>query len=663
MKNTTYLHISFLLIATFAQLSCTNSATRAYNKGLKYQQKGYNNEAIVYYKKSLEKGGSKARLNFLIGENYRLTNRMREALPYYAEAIKAKSKEDRLKFYYAQALEASGKYEDARIAYLKYAKSGLNSSLKKMAAEEAAFLKEIHTLLNRDTYYYIRNVGNYLNTDGPEYAPVIKDGEVIYTGENSSRVYKATGQGFTDIMAFKPDSSLEKKGTKREFDSRINNALTHEACATFSPDGMYMVFVRSNTGKRKGSVDTDLYFSEMRDGEWSRPEMLNISEPRAWESTPYISPDGKTLYFASNRKGGFGGIDLYKSTLSDSGWTKPKNLGSKINTPGNEMFPYVRKDGKFFFASDGHPGLGSLDIFAAVEDSTVVDSTLSENGILNLGPPINSNADDFGIFYKDNLMGGYFASNRDGGMGDDDIYEFWIGPKVQKPVRNLVTTYLTVAVVAEPEDKYTKPTPIDSASVALDFDTGDDFKDSVTNAKGIVTFEIDTNATYVIRAEKRGYFASALVFDTRKEKFEQERTSITEDVFVRNYYAKVELQKVEIGKEIVLKNILYDYNKYNIREDAEPDLKLLIAFMKQNPNIVVELGSHTDSRGNDAYNLRLSQLRAQAAVDYIVANGIERGRIKAVGYGESKHIIENAQTEEEHQVNRRTEFKIVGVRE
>jgi len=643
----------------FFLLGCVNSATKYYTNALKKQSLGFNDDAIALFKKSIEKGGSKAKLNYLIAENYRTTNRFPLATSFYAQAIKAKSKEDKLNFYYAQALKSQGNYEESRVAFEKYAKNGLNTAFKKQAATEATFMKEVRPLLNKKTYYNVKNAGAYINTEGPEYGPSIAmDGQIIYTASNTQTTYKATGTGFTDIYTFKPDNNLEGTGLKKEFEAKINNKNTHEACPAVSPDGTLIVFVRSNDGSRKGAIDTDLYFTEMRDGEWTKPAIMPISESRAWESTPAFSPDGKTLYFSSTKKGGFGGIDLYKSTLSDSGWVKPENLGQKINTYGNEMFPYMRNDGKLFFASDGHPGLGGLDIFVAIEDSTVFDSTKTEEGIINLGPPVNTSADDFGIVYKQDLKGGYFASNRAGGKGDDDIYEFWLGAKPSKPIEKEVIAFLKINITSKANDRE-QPTALDSAYVELEFESGEDFEDSISANGGLVAFLIDTNSTYIIKSQKKGYFTSNVTFSTKASKFAE--IVVADTLTERFYEATVELEKIEVGKEIVLKNIFYDYNKANIRPEAEPDLLLLIDFLRSNPEVVVELGSHTDSRGNDEYNFKLSQARAQSAVNYILATGIKTDRIKAVGYGETRHIIEEAVAEEEHQQNRRTEFKIIKI--
>lgn len=212
-------------------------------------------------------------------------------------------------------------------------------------------------------------------------------------------------------------------------------------------------------------------------------------------------------------------------------------------------------------------------------------------------------------------------------------------------------------VTTKPDSEEEKPVALDSANVELEFESGDAFGDTLTSGGGMAVFEVDTNGVYNVQAEKRGYFTNNVAFKVKGAKFREEAISYEETY--RYYNMTIQLPKVVIGKEIVLQNIFYDFDKSNIRADAEPDLQLLIDFMKKNPDVVVELGSHTDARGNDAYNMRLSDARAKSAVDYIVENGIDKSRIVPVGYGETKHVIEDAQTEEEHQKNRRTEFKVV----
>lgn len=645
-----------LSLACFWLQSCTNAATKAYKKGLKKFQQGEYNASTEYYKLALEKGGIKSRLNYAIAENFRVTNRIGEATKYYSAAIDAGTKEDKAIYYLAQSLKAKGDYNNAQTFFMKYAKNGANQSLAKQAEKESKFLDSIYVLLNKETYYQVKNMGSEINTDGPEYAPqVTKDGDLIYTASNNQFEYTAIGTGFTDIYQFKFDGTTEESGIKKSFGENINQNRTHEACPAIASDGGSIIFVRSNDGKRKTGVETELYITEMRDGEWKAPKVLaNVSDSRYWETSPSLSPDGKTLFFASNRKGGYGGVDLYKSIWSDSleAWGKPQNLGPEINTSGNELFPYTRSDGRFFFASDGHPGIGGLDIFAAIKDTVT-----KETNIINLGLNINSSADDFGICYKDRTTG-YFSSNRTGGKGDDDIYSFAYIIPPPKPVIKKFKDYVIVNIF----QKNTNDTIgkiLDSAVVSLKLDSTQTKEILYTDATGKAIFAVDSITNYTILAEKQGYFSNTLSFKAFPNPYR--RDSVSRALINRFYEVKLNLQKIQIGQEIVLEHIYYDYKKADIRHDAEPDLQLLIDFMKKNPGVIIELGSHTDARANDAYNLKLSQDRAKSAVAYIVKNGVDPKRIKPVGYGETKHRIQNAQTEEEHQVNRRTEFKIIDV--
>lgn len=657
------MYIKKLILAFFAIClvmlllqSCTNAATKAYKKGIKKFQQGEYNASTEYYKLALEKGGLKSRLNYAIGENFRVTNRIGEATKYYSAAIEAGIKEDKATYYLAQSLKAKGDYNNAQTFFMKYAKNGASQTLAKQAEKESRFLDSIYVLLNKETYYLVKNMGNDINTDGPEYAPqVTKDGDLIYTASNNQFEYTAIGTGFTDIYQFKFDGTSEFSGIKKNFGENINQNRSHEACPAITSDGGSIIFVRSNDGKRKTGVETELFVTEMRDGEWKTPKILaNVSDARYWETSPALSQDSKTLYFASNRKGGYGGVDLYKSIWSDSldAWGKPQNLGPEINTSGNEMFPYIRPDGRFFFASDGHPGIGGLDIFSAIKDTVT-----KELNIINLGLNINSAADDFGICYKDRTTG-YFSSNRTGGKGDDDIYAFSYVIPPPKPVIKKFKDYLIVNVFQKNASDTIGKT-LDSATVTLKIDSIQNKQTLYTDGLGKAIFEVDSITNYAILAEKQGYFSNTLSFKAFPNPYR--RDSVSRELINRFYEVKINVQKIQIGQEIVLEHIYYDYKKADIRFDAEPDLQLLIDFMRKNTGVVIELGSHTDARGNDAYNLKLSQERAKSAVEYIVKNGIEAKRIKPVGYGETKHRIQNAQTEEEHQFNRRTEFKIIDV--
>jgi outer membrane protein OmpA-like peptidoglycan-associated protein len=330
-------------------------------------------------------------------------------------------------------------------------------------------------------------------------------------------------------------------------------------------------------------------------------------------------------------------------------------MGRDINTPGDEMFPYVGADAKLYFASDGHPGLGKLDVFVATRSGGVTK-------VENMGQPINSPSDDFGLMYI-NPTKGFLASNRAGGKGDDDIYFFQEGPAADTTtiVQNKrggpkKVKYFLAGTVSTNE---TPITPLDSAKVRiLDDATGQPIAEATTGQPGTFgKYPLEEGKDYTILAERKGYL-------TRREQFTMQGKSIPEIFLTKpetdtTFNVAILLDKATLNKTFVLENIYYDLDKYNIRPDAAEELDKLVTILKDNPTLKIELSSHTDVRAPDAYNMRLSQNRAKSAVDYIVSKGIDPGRMVAKGYGETQLIVKNAKTEEEHQRNRRTEFKIL----
>jgi outer membrane protein OmpA-like peptidoglycan-associated protein len=404
-----------------------------------------------------------------------------------------------------------------------------------------------------------------------------------------------------------------------------------------------MIFARGNTGKPRGAKDVELYISRYRDGGWSEPELMEISDADSWDSCPAFSKDGNVLYFASNRKGGYGGIDLYKATQDKNGiWVNVANLGVTINTPGDEMFPYMSDDGKLYFASNGQAGLGGLDIFVSSKKG-------KETKVENLGKPINSSYDDFGICFK-NAVDGYFTSNREGGKGDDDIYQFFdVTPNTK--IVNYALAITTKSVENNQESILTdvKLKVIDSKGKVL--------KEIVTGADGKLTIPVEPGRNYSLVGEKKDYF-------TKRENYSTVGKAIPIEDLVKpitdtTFQTTLLLEKIVVNKIVVLNNIYYDLDKADIRKDAAEELDNLVKLLQDNPTLKIELSSHTDVRGSDDYNLKLSQRRAESAVNYIISKGIATERLIAKGYGETKLIIKDAQTEEEHQVNRRTEFKVL----
>ncbi len=653
-------------------LTGCNSAMQAYKKGVRHYDAGEYNLALTQFQKAAKGNIDPARLNYYTAESYRLSNRFGEAVPFYQKAIEANTTEPDARFNYAYALKSQGNYAGALDQLQQYVASVPKTAAKATvdkARREVETLRAIDAIARNKSLITLRNMNN-LNSTGAEFAPVVRGEELVFTASRKEHVYKNNGQPMLGLYKAKlskgsPDETGNTGGASGQpevFSTNIFQGDVNEGTPAFSKDGKTMILARGNNGKRKGGLDVDLYISRLGDGNaWSQPLRLPISDSTAWDGSPAFSADGKTLYFASNRAGGAGGIDLYRTSIDASGrFSRPVNMGRDINTPGDEMFPYVGPNAKLYFASDGHPGLGKLDVFVATRSGGVTR-------VENMGQPINSPADDFGLIYTEPTKG-FIASNRVGGKGDDDIYFFQEGnipvpdsttiTVAQNPPANAPKTvrYFIAGTVSANE---TPVAPLDSARVRiLDDATGQPIAEVTTGQPGTFgKYPLTEGKDYTILAERRGYL-------THREQFTMQGKSIPEIFLTKSqtdttFNVPILLDRSVLNKTFVLENIYYDLDKYNIRSDASPELDKIVVILKDNPTLKLELSSHTDNRSSDAYNMKLSQNRAKAAVDYIVSQGITPDRLVAKGYGETQLVVKNARTEEEHQRNRRTEIKIL----
>ncbi|CCH56423.1 OmpA/MotB domain protein [Fibrisoma limi BUZ 3] len=641
-------------------LAGCNSAMQAYKKGVRHYDAGEYNLAIPQFEKARKGNIDAAKLNYYEAEAYRLSNRFAEAAPLYQKAIEAGTQEPNARFNYAYALKSQGNYagalEQLQQFVAKAPKTTGKATLEK-AKREVETLRAMDILARKKTQINLKNMGN-LNSPGAEFAPIVRGDELIFTASRKDKVYKNNGQQMLGLYKTKLNQKLDETGNAPErFSANIFKEDVNEGTPAFSKDGKTMILARGNNGKRKGGLDVDLFISRLGEGNsWSEPQRLPISDSTAWDGSPAFSADGKTLYFASNRAGGQGGIDLYRTSIDASGrFSRPVNMGRDINTPGDEMFPYVSADAKLYFASDGHPGLGKLDVFVATRSGGVTR-------VENMGQPINSPADDFGLVFTEPDKG-FLASNREGGKGDDDIYFFEEGTTTEAPptiAQNAPKTvrYFLAGTVSANEQPVA---PLDSARVRIiDDATGQPIAEVVTGQPGTFgKYPLQEGKDYTILAERKGYL-------TRREPFTMQGKSIPEVFLTKpqtdtTFNVAILLDKATLNRTFVLENIYYDLDKYNIRPDAAEELDKLVTILKDNPTLKIELSSHTDVRAPDAYNMRLSQNRAKAAVDYIVSKGIDPSRMVAKGYGETVLVVKNAKTEEEHQRNRRTEFKILSL--
>lgn len=623
------------------------AASGSMSKADKRFARGEYETAITLYKADVAKGKNIAQSNYRIAESYRLSNRIDQSEEFYKAAIGGGVKASDAAFYYGEALKASGKFEDAATQFDAYAQNGANRTLAARAEQEAKNARTSTSIVAMRTNSEVMAL-DQINTPAAEFSATIlpETKELIFASGREGKVYKGNGEGFNDLYAVKfDDTDKMTGGTVRKLELLFNSDDKHEASATYTPDGKMMVFARSNNGSKKGYLSVDLWVSYNKNGAWTEPEILRVvNSSTADDFAPSFSPDGKTLYFTSTRKGGLGGNDLYKSTMETPGrFSPPENLGGQINTAGNENFPAIAPDGTLYFSSDGHPGLGKLDIFK-VEKGKVV----------NLGAPINSSGDDFAPYFTGNKTG-VMSSNRAGGKGSDDLYRF------RESIIKLVTFFADGTLV-ERDDKTGQTAAVGSETVTLYDARGQKLQDVTTGPDGKFSFKLDTAAAnYALIANRQGYFTARNSVSTIGRKPAQE--ALPNPMNEIRIPVTLTLTKIVKNKAIVVENIFYDYDKANIRPDAAVELDKLVQTLNDNPQITIELSSHTDSRGKDAYNQALSQRRAQSAVDYIISKGIDKNRITARGYGETQPVIKNAKTEEEFQRNRRTEFKVTKITE
>jgi peptidoglycan-associated lipoprotein len=642
--------LTFISCVFLMSCGIEKKANKAFILG-KYQN------SIDLYKKVAGKNQSNGKANYFIAESYRLSNRPKEAEAFYAKAGGKGIDSDSVKFYYAQSLKANGKYAEARQQLDEMIKESSNTALKDRAKAEMDGLAYLEKLNQTQSYYKVKNL-ELINTPSSEYSPVFLNNELYFTSSRGNdKIYEATGTPYTDIYKVASRGAIVDVATVAALPQGINTSSINDGCITFSPDGKTMVFAKGNSTKRKSTEDVDLYISRFRNGVWSEPVMININEPGAWDSSPAFSPDGRTLYFASNRKSrgrnqiSYGGTDLYSAQMDTRGrFSRVRNLGPEVNTAGNELFPYVAEDAKLYFASDGHPGYGGLDLF-------VVKRANGKTAIENLAQPMNSSGDDFGIFlFRPDR--GFYTSNREGGKGDDDIYTFIN----EDPNLKVINYYLQG--ITYTQDKDGKLQILPNTRVNLLDGKGDIMQDYVTGDDGKFLFRVYENEDYTMVGETDGYLIKRQPYTTRGKGVDPSTlkdliTNISLDTIIV-------LDKIEINKTFVLDNIYYNFNRAEIREDAAKELDKLVQLLIDNPEIKIELGSHTDSVDTDSFNMLLSQRRAESAVTYIVQNGIAPDRIVAKGYGESKPIARNTNPDgtdnpDGRQKNRRTEFKILEV--
>ncbi|MEO1053211.1 MAG: OmpA family protein [Bacteroidota bacterium] len=655
---------SFLVIMSILVTSCGVE-----KKIMKSYVRGEYQTSIDLSKEALAKNPDNANLNIVVAESYRQSNRIRFAEPYYKKAIDRKYKNDTIPvgLYYGLAMKANGKYNEAREQLDNYVEKAEDEDYVKKAEEQIQNLGRIESMLEKESYYKVKNL-DAINTAGAEYSPVYNDGQLFFTSaRENDKIYKATGTPYTNLFKVNTRGARVDMATVQGLGEIFNTNDINEGTITFSPNGKTVIFARGNTAKSKSNDLTDrdvnLYISRFRNQRWTTPRILsrNVNAPGYWNSTPAFSRDGRTLYFASNRprkrKGRALDTDIFSARMDSRGrFGKAKRLGSEINTYGNEMFPHISDDGHLYFSSDGHPGFGGLDIYVAQRRN-------GQTIIENLGKPVNSESDDFGMFlYKPDR--GFFSSNREGGKGDDDIYTF----VNEDPNLRIVNYYLRGITMTHDEEGELKVLP--SVDVKL-LDYKGDSSELRTGNDGKFLFRVYEHEHYTVVGEKKStkvrYLTTRMPYTTVGKSVPQEElTKLETDVYLDTVLV---IDKYDEGVTFVLENIYFDFDSSVIREDAADELDRLVTLLKDNPQIAqIEMSSHTDSVGNDRYNELLSQRRADATVKYLIEQGIDKKRLTAKGYGENRPIARNTNPDgtdnpEGRQKNRRTEFQVLKIQE
>ena len=729
MKNILKSVVAFCILAgVWTSLPAQNSALQKANK--LYNLKAYA-QAIPRYLRVIRKDSSIAEAIFNIADCYRLVNDARNSESFYKRCLKQPGAKPIHKFYYAQALMENGKPELAK----KYMKEFQEDERGKTFYQ---------ALVNREKFY--KNTNDYKIKKAPfnsvqnDFSPVIYKDKIVFVSARTRAMWLNYKHSWTELNYYSlyatqkngEESYSKSKVFAKNIRTRYNNG---PVC--FDPDNKNIYFTSNNVQKKKvvratnGELKVSLFSAQVNEAkkQFDNIGSLPFTSKEYNTAHPSVSADGKRLYFSSDMPGGQGGMDLWLCEKTEEGWGQPKNLGKKINTPGNDVFPCVTESNTLYFSSNGREGIGGLDIFCVALDAT----GMPKDSAKNMGAHLNSTADDFGITFYPGEKAGFFSSNRDSYDLNDDIFEFAIVKPEKKPYTILVMDTLTRKL-------------LESGIEVTDNETGE--KTSLTEKEGTFTVNLFPGRTHSINAKSEGYvpknnieyvtpadnsepfeillkqlppkpkyFIAGTVYevlgDKSKIKVDSTLIQITDpgnnvvyshitdtsgtyyapDLKPRTTYVvtasppgffnKSEIvdsipkggairdfyvSRIVVGKAIKIENIYFDYDKSNIRPDAAIELNKIVKLLNENPAIIIELGSHTDCRGKKSYNEGLSDRRAKSSAAYIISQGIDASRISGKGYGENVMIVncpcEGAQksncSEEEHQLNRRTEFKVTG---
>ena len=649
-------YISASLLLLFVAIAC--SSEKSIRKGDKYAAIMEYHEAAKEYKKAYRKihpkeRSKRAEVAWKMGECYRKSNSAVLAAAAYQNAVRYGYPDSTAILHLAGALLEKGDYKASEKNYRAFLDRAPGNRLAQIGLQSAIQSAEWKKNPNR----YIVKKSKELNGQRSDYCPMFvgEDTTMIITtttrkeatGDELSGI---TGQKHADLLITK----LDEKGKwqkSEKIESDVNSEFEDGACA-FTPDGKMMYFTRCVTDPHYPRY-AGIYKSSRSDASWGKPEQLLITrDTLSLYAHPAVSPNGEWLYFTSNMAGGCGGLDLWRFYIGASKSMEGivENLGPGINTEGDEQFPAFGPKGELFFSSDGYPGMGGLDIFCATQPN---DSVWD---IVNMGAPLNSNGDDFGMTFAPGLYRGFFSSNRGDARGWDHIYSFYL-PETVHMLRGWIYE----------KDGYELPEGV----IYMIGDDGTNSSFGVMN-DGSYSVRVTPGVRYVLLGTCKGYLNAM--------------QELAADSVESNMEYHIDFELASITKPVLIDNIFYEYDKATLTAESAASLDELIRLLELNPNVTIELGSHCDFRGSDSYNLRLSQARAESVVEYLEAGGIDKERLTAAGYGESapkvvskkmsekygflkegdvltEEFINTLESEEQketcHALNRRTEFQVL----
>lgn len=651
--------ILLLIVAAFAQ-SC--GINKRIKKADKHFDLGEYYVAGDLYKKSYGKVKTsnkplRAHVAFRQGESYRKTNHARTATAYQ-NAIRNNYQDSIVYFYLAQTLQKEGKYGDAAKNYTIY----LEHDSSNVAAKNGLYASQkVDELKKNPTRHIVKKSKDFNVRRASTFSPAFVGNNadmLIFTSSRSNdkkaKLKKSSITGMANNKLYSVRKNASAKWEDPEvIEGELNQESSDNGVCTFSTDGRTMFFTRG----RKGDTDrgAEILISNRAGGAWSEPQPLKVFEDSTLTvAHPTVSPDGTTIYFVSDAPDGYGGKDIWKAKLEGGECKYIENLGPDINTPGDEMFPIMRFDGTLFFSSNGHVGLGGLDIYKAIPLEMENKNDKVRWEVENMGVPINSSADDFSMTFSD-LLNGFFSSNRDERMGHDMIWSFEL-PELE---------YIVEGKVMDDRQEI-----VADAMVRL---VGNDGTNSRIQVKkdGTYRLKLNKDGEYVMMASARGYL--------------NQNNKLSTHELTDSKSFKIDFQLPPIFKPVQVDNIFYEFAKWNLTPESETGLQALLKLLNDNPNITIEIAAHTDYVGDDASNKVLSEKRAQSVVDYLIRAGVARDRLTAVGYGEEKPFVIDAyaakqytflkegdvlteefikglkpeEQEQANQINRRTEFKVL----